>query len=165
MSNEKPVRITVGDVTEVAEATAVQKESPISSVAARSAPTVDKSGNGLVYIGGLVGCLFFLGAGYMGLVHGVKPVDVPESAITKTKKQAMPPADGANKPAADSSTANNAATSTNSPSSATNDERRAATTNAPSLKDASNNAPATIVKGPADKAVSPPPASNNAPSN
>ena len=149
MSNEKPVRITVGDVNEVAEATAVQKESPISNVAARSAPTDDKSGNGLVYLGGLIGVVFFLGAGYMGLVHGVRPVDVPESAITKTKKSATTPADGVNKPAADTSTSNNAAgsnapatTSNNAPAAATNaPDKNAPATNAPDSNAPANNAP------------------------
>ncbi len=138
MSNEKPVRITVGDVNEVAEATTVQKVTPISSVAPRSTPTTDKSGNGLVYLGGLAGCVFFLAAGYLGLVHGVKPVDVPESAITKTKstKPATTPADGANKPAVDSATANNAATPS-APATSSNNAP-AATNNAPETNAPSN---------------------------
>jgi hypothetical protein len=54
MSNEKPVRITVGDVKEVAEATAIQEE----AVSTRSVSAVnykasvpDTSGNGMIYIG------------------------------------------------------------------------------------------------------------------
>ena len=143
MSNEKPVRITVGDVKEVTEATAIQTESvsakPVSSVNyTASAP--DTSGNGMVFGAGIIGFALLVWAGYIGLVHGVTGTTLPtpptktESGIAKPKANTEP--DSAN-----------TAESQNVKSGASNDSPA---TNTPA---ASNNAPASTA----------PAAGNNAP--
>ena len=70
MSNEKPVRITVGDVKEVTEATAIQAntQAPRSvSVASYTPSKPEESGNGMVVGAGLLGLILVIIAGYFGL--------------------------------------------------------------------------------------------------
>ena len=75
MSNEKPVRITVGDVKEVIEATAIQVDSPIASSVSGDShyqPTQDTTGNGWIYLGGLICFLLFVLAGYIAMTQKVE---------------------------------------------------------------------------------------------
>ena len=161
MSNEKPVRITVGDVREVTEATTIQSESPVSRPASSvsyKASVPDNSGNGMVMAGGLVGFILFVLAGYFGLVHGVTPDAASTSnaksssattkAVAATDQKApatnapAPSGTATNSPAPDKAMANNAPpTATNAPAtkdSSTN--AQTAATNAPPTKDAGTNA-------------------------
>ena len=75
MSNEKPVRITVGDVKEVIEATAIQVDSPIASSVSGDShyqTTQDTTGNGWIYLGGLVCFLLFVLAGYIAMTQKIE---------------------------------------------------------------------------------------------
>lgn len=125
MSNEKPVRITVGDVKEVAEATAIQED----AVSTRSVSAVnykasvpDTSGNGMIYIGGLIGLILVILAGYFGVLKN-EPKTVPAAtnaaAISAPSSSSetptsMPGAPNANAP----SDANTPAASNNAPAPA-----------------------------------------------
>ena len=134
MSNEKPVRITVGDVKEVTEATTIRADTHVSNVAQRAPATVDGSGNGMVMLAGLAGVVLFIIAGYFGIGNGAS------AAANNT-----PPA--SNMPAAN-----------NAPANAVNGPADKALT--PDTK-AAKNAPAASGNVPA--ANNAPAASNNAP--
>lgn len=126
MSNEKPVRITVGDVKEVAEATAIQEE----AVSARSVSAVnykasvpDTSGNGMIYIGGLIGLILVILAGYFGVLKNdpkTSPAAAPAAAAISAPSSSsetptsMPGAPNANAP----TDANAPAASNNAPATA-----------------------------------------------
>jgi hypothetical protein len=98
MSNEKPVRITVGDVKEVTEATSIQTEqfagTSVPAVSSHASPTIDSSGNGMVMGAGLFGVILLILAGYYGLVHGVTgttpaPTIAPTSGTNPMSPEAI----------------------------------------------------------------------------
>lgn len=123
MSNEKPVRITVGDVKEVVEATTIQADTviskPVSSVAF-TASVPDTSGLGMVYFSGIIGFILLVVAGYFGVMKAPAPSAAPSSV---------------NVPAV---SAPSTASSNNAPVSSTNMESTV------SVGDSSKNAPADI---------------------
>ena len=133
MSNEKPVRITVGDVKEVTEATTIQGDALVSRSSSASSYPASSGGNlmsGTVLGSGLIGLALFVVAGYFGLVHGVT-----------SDKAAAPTKSSVAAPDAKTTTGNDASNSTSA--------NAPATTTSP---DAANT-----VTGPADKAVTQPP--------
>ena len=81
MSNEKPVRITVGDVKEVTEATTIQADTHVSNVSERAAATVDGTGNGMLMLAGLAGLVLLILAGYFGFGNGATPAAVTPSSV------------------------------------------------------------------------------------
>ena len=91
MSNEKPVRITVGDVKEVIEATAIQVDSPIANSVSGDShyqTTQDTTGNGWIYLGGLVCFLLFVLAGYIAMTQKVEGKAGAKSDTVKTSPAA-----------------------------------------------------------------------------
>ena len=152
MSNEKPVRITVGDVKEVTEATTIQGDAPASrsvSSVSYSASVPNNSGNGMVIAGGLVGFVLFVLAGYFGLGQGVT-AEMPKTQAAKSSSATTKPvvAPDASAPVANAPAA--AGTATNAP--------------APE-KTAANNAPTSAANAPAPNgmAANAPALANNAP--
>jgi hypothetical protein len=152
MSNEKPVRITVGDVKEVSEATAIQTENPVVrplSAVSYAASVPDSSGNVMVFGAGLIGFAMLFFAGYMGLSHGIVPETLPRPPGL-LKPRAMSDNSNANlisgannAPAGSNATpdANNAPAANNSPVAANN---APVADNAPaSNASAADNSPAT----------------------
>ena len=137
MSNEKPVRITVGDVKEVTEATAVQSESAKETFAAasqtsisNSTPTVDTTSNGLVFIGGIIGLILIILAGYLAL--GKSGVAAAASnAANNTPVIAAPP----------SNTVSTNPAGTNTPAPAANNSPADSNTPADANTPAGNNTP------------------------
>ena len=87
MSNEKPVRITVGDVKEVVEATTINAETWVPNkpvaVATHVASAPDSSGMGMVYGAGLIGLVLFFLASYFGLSG--KPTIATPASIGNSK--------------------------------------------------------------------------------
>jgi hypothetical protein len=123
MSNEKPVRITVGEVKEVAEATTIQAENQVSnSVSAVSyvASVPDSSGNSMVIGAGLVAFVLLVVAGYFGLTQSISPNTTPTTKVPVTITGTENPGDpgttlpGAATPSVDSSASTNAPVSSGS---------------------------------------------------
>lgn len=143
MSNEKPVRITVGDVKEVTEATTIKADTvqPVSTPSVSSMPraTVDNSGNGLVVIGGVVGLLLIIIAGYLGL--GSSPEPAAGAGINAPISRNAP-AD-TNTTAANSATDTPTSTAPEGNASAANNAPAANNTPAATNEPAANNTPAT----------------------
>lgn len=152
MSNEKPVRITVGDVKEVTEATTIQSDAPASrsvSSVSYSASVPNNSGNGMVIAGGLVGFVLFVLAGYFGLVHGVT-AETPTTSAAKSSSATTKPV----------------ATPESTPPAANAPAPSGMATNAPAPeKAAANNAPTSAANAPAPNgmAANAPALANNAP--
>ena len=134
MSNEKPVRITVGDVKEVTEATTIQADTRVSSVAERAPATVDNGGNGMVMLAGLAGLVLLILAGYFGFGHGVTPAAVTPSSVNAPNSKVDPKATTPSNVEMSSAAANNLPPMANNAPAATNTP---AANNAPA---ASNNA-------------------------
>jgi hypothetical protein len=142
MSNEKPVRITVGDVKEVVEATTIQSDTvvskPVSSVS-YTASVSDTSGKGMMYFAGLIGLILVVIAGYFGVINGiVKPDQRADSTTTTISAPGTVPA------TTGSSTATNTPPVT-APTATT--DSNTASSNAPA---ASNNAPLAANNAPAN---------------
>lgn len=117
MSNEKPVRITVGDVKEVAEATAIQSEEaqPVrtSSAPVTSASSQGSGNNAIVILAIVISLVLIIIAGTFAM--GSKPEPGKPAAGVATNQ----PAD-AN---VSSSTATNVPpAATNTPPAATNEQ-------------------------------------------
>ncbi len=151
MSNEKPVRITVGDVKEVTEATTTQVEEARPAVSAASSSPVatsqtDSLLSGNAILGLLVGILLFIAAGYFALTSK-PPVDTRHEPVAASASK--------NEPAA-----NNAPTANNVPA-ASNTE---AVSNTPAANtSADNNAPAQNAPVATNSESANAPAANNAP--
>ena len=105
MSNEKPVRITVGDVKEVVEATTIQADTVIAKPASSvsyTASVPDRSGYSLVYLAGIVGFILLMIAGFFGVMNS--PAPVAAVPITNTPAVSTPtPPDSNNAPIAKTS--------------------------------------------------------------
>ncbi len=102
MSNEKPVRITVGDVKEVVEATTIQADTviskPVSSIS-YTASVPDTSGFGMVYLGGIVGFVLLLVAGYFGVMKAPaasSALNVPAVSVPSTPSSNIAPVSSTN---------------------------------------------------------------------
>lgn len=148
MSNEKPVRITVGDVKEVTEATTTQVEearpsvtSPVTSSVAAAQGGSLLGGNAI--LGLLLGILLFIAAGYFAMTS-------------------KPPVDTRHEPAA-ITTSNNAPEASNAPAASNSEAASSSAANAPAATSpAEGNAPATNAPE-ANNASSSNPSGNNAP--
>lgn len=156
MSNEKPVRITVGDVKEVTEATTIQPESSkevfaqaaqtpvMTSPVARTAPNM-----GIILIGLVVGVLL--------LLFAAKVAFSPDYAKSEPLKNAPVSNSASSTPSGANSTPTAA---NNAPAEAANGTT--ANNNAPA--DANNaSTSASTPAGDANAAANAPVAANNAP--
>ena len=145
MSNEKPVRITVGDVKEVTEATTIQAETSaprsVSSVS-YTASVPDTSGNAIVYGAGFIGFLLLVGAGYFGL--GQSPSDNSGVLVALPKPPGLLGRRPMGGPGANAA-GNNAPTATNAPAKSEGTPAPADASNMAT----SNNAPETSNNSPA----------------
>ncbi len=134
MSNEKPVRITVGDVKEVAEATAVQEPvkattSPVSTTSRPVITAEEGGGKGLLMLAVIAAVAMLIFAGYYAMTHSAVAPNASNSGPNLSAPTAQP-TPATNAPASGTASSNNAPANT----------AAAASNNAPA--EASNYAPA-----------------------